>query len=599
MFTIQVGNLKTTQQGIRVDRSSSLGNPFKMRSEAERDAVCDGYEEYFDRVDAGKMPTEAASQVAQSWGLEITSAWKRPTQAQFKAELERVGSALRQDPTQPILCWCAKARCHGDTVARYWERSLSGVVGIEPQRLAEASPDRITQLNPNQVFVFGSNTEGRHGKGAALSAQQWGAKYSNPQGRQGQTYAIVTKDLRQGERSIPLVQIEAQIDGFLKHARSHPQDEFLVTKIGCSLAGYSEDEIGALWKGKEISLNVRLPQAFIDVIGDKTSMRRKTNGGSSQRTDLKIISGGQTGADYGALLGAQALGIETAGYAPAGWLVERDPRFLTRTNPDLAQFGLIEAPKGKSEGHTYIIRTELNAQHSDGTVVFGNVDPTHDKGSARTIELAEKHRKPWIQFDLIELNNPARCAAELRQWVIDQDIAVLNIAGNRGSKAPKLESQVQAIVQLAFQEPILEVSRSQQDSGATIRYPLYIDPMSPEQQEAVQPKLVELINRAAERAKEKGYSQVEIYALPGNQQQIQEAIAQIQLSVNILLTSDAKSAMGSPDDLMLLITSGSEQAQFCLSAAKLQGMDVVSYNPQSATFQKHPAKGTGEVKRTL
>lgn len=133
-----------------------------------------------------------------------------------------------------------------------------------------AAPDRITALESHQVFVFGSNTEGRHGAGAARQAVQFGAEYGNPRGRQGQTYAIVTKDLTQPQdqqlRSVPLHDIESQINEFLSHTNAHPQSEFLVTRFGCALAGYSEAEIGGLWVGKTVPTNVRLPQAFLNVV---------------------------------------------------------------------------------------------------------------------------------------------------------------------------------------------------------------------------------------------------------------------------------------------------------------------------------------------
>jgi len=131
------------------------------------------------------------------------------------------------------------------------------------------APELITNLAPHQVFVFGSNTEGRHGAGAAKEAVKFGAEYGNPSGVQGQSYAIVTKDLAKGKRSVPLSDIEAQIDQFLELAAATPEKEFLVTKIGCSLAGYSESEIAALWQEKPISNNVKLPAAFIT---DKTQL---------------------------------------------------------------------------------------------------------------------------------------------------------------------------------------------------------------------------------------------------------------------------------------------------------------------------------------
>ncbi|GAP99683.1 A1S_2505 family phage non-structural protein [Leptolyngbya sp. NIES-2104] len=142
------------------------------------------------------------------------------------------------------------------------------------QSSLRSSPDRIGSLEPHQVFVFGSNRQGIHGAGAAKLAGQFGAEYGNPQGIQGQAYAIVTKDLNLGARSIPLPEIEAQINQLINYARSHPNQEFLVTRIGCGLGGYRDSEIAALWIAKPIPENVRLPQSFIEVI--QTASNRTT-----------------------------------------------------------------------------------------------------------------------------------------------------------------------------------------------------------------------------------------------------------------------------------------------------------------------------------
>ena len=98
------------------------------------------------------------------------------------------------------------------------------------------------------VFVFGSNLAGRHGKGAALEAARWwGAKYGVGEGRQGSSYAIPTKD---GDlRTLPLSEIRAYVSNFLEHARCRPADSFLVTAIGCGLAGYNPSDIRPMFAG--------------------------------------------------------------------------------------------------------------------------------------------------------------------------------------------------------------------------------------------------------------------------------------------------------------------------------------------------------------
>lgn len=137
------------------------------------------------------------------------------------------------------------------------------------------TPDNITELPPNSVFVFGSNTQGRHGRGAALLAKRkFRAIYGQARGLQGQSYAIVTKDLTKPyedwDRSVPLSSIQKEISEFISFAEDHPQLQFLVTKIGCSLAGYSIEEIASLFpQSCEIPNNVSLPLEFWRVIDER------------------------------------------------------------------------------------------------------------------------------------------------------------------------------------------------------------------------------------------------------------------------------------------------------------------------------------------
>lgn len=96
------------------------------------------------------------------------------------------------------------------------------------------------------IFVFGSNLAGRHGKGAALFARKYrGAIIGHGFGRQGNSYAIPTKDANL--RTLPLPQIAGHVNLFLDYARKHPDDKFLVTKVGCGLAGYTEEEIAPIF----------------------------------------------------------------------------------------------------------------------------------------------------------------------------------------------------------------------------------------------------------------------------------------------------------------------------------------------------------------
>jgi len=110
-----------------------------------------------------------------------------------------------------------------------------------------------------EIFVFGSNLAGRHGRGAALHARKHhGARYGQGAGLQGLSYGIPTKD--RDIKVLPLAQITEHVETFKDFARSNPDMTFKVTLIGCGLAGYSPREIGPLFKGSPD--NVRLPIEF-------------------------------------------------------------------------------------------------------------------------------------------------------------------------------------------------------------------------------------------------------------------------------------------------------------------------------------------------
>lgn len=96
-------------------------------------------------------------------------------------------------------------------------------------------------------FVFGSNLAGRHGKGAALTARQkWGAQYGIGVGRTGCCYAIPTKDHHLN--TLPLSKIERYVEEFISYAVQRPELTFLVTPVGCGLAGYTHEQIKPLFK---------------------------------------------------------------------------------------------------------------------------------------------------------------------------------------------------------------------------------------------------------------------------------------------------------------------------------------------------------------
>jgi hypothetical protein len=123
------------------------------------------------------------------------------------------------------------------------------------------TPEDISKLEPYQIIVFGSNTEGRHGKGLAQKClKKFGAIYGQSKGLQGQSYAIITKNLRKGTRSVSLNFILEQLKELVAFALEHSDKEFLLTKIGTNHAGYTESEIEGLFRKLEFPKNIILPK---------------------------------------------------------------------------------------------------------------------------------------------------------------------------------------------------------------------------------------------------------------------------------------------------------------------------------------------------
>lgn len=99
-----------------------------------------------------------------------------------------------------------------------------------------------------QVFVFGSNLAGRHGKGAAADARDYhGAVYGVGVGPTGQAYAIPTKDENLGV--LPLSVIAQHIRDFISYAKMHPELTFKITRVGCGYAGYTSGDIAPMFRG--------------------------------------------------------------------------------------------------------------------------------------------------------------------------------------------------------------------------------------------------------------------------------------------------------------------------------------------------------------
>ena len=102
--------------------------------------------------------------------------------------------------------------------------------------IERTTPEIIKTISENEVFVFGSNLSGRHGKGAAKTALSWGAKYGQASGIQGKTYGIPTKDASI-RRTLSIEEIKPFVDDFIEWAKYNSGNIFYVTEIGCGIAG--------------------------------------------------------------------------------------------------------------------------------------------------------------------------------------------------------------------------------------------------------------------------------------------------------------------------------------------------------------------------
>ncbi|MBD5345222.1 MAG: hypothetical protein HDR90_09630 [Bacteroides sp.] len=133
------------------------------------------------------------------------------------------------------------------------------------------TPENITHLDQDDVFVFGSNLAGMHGGGAAMQAfRHFGAEWGNGVGPQGQSYAIPT--MQGGVETI-----KPYVDDFIEYARECDQNTFYVTRIGCGIAGFTDEEIAPLFDEALDLYNVRLPESFVKII---LAERAKRAGGS-------------------------------------------------------------------------------------------------------------------------------------------------------------------------------------------------------------------------------------------------------------------------------------------------------------------------------
>lgn len=127
------------------------------------------------------------------------------------------------------------------------------------------TPDYIDALLPRQIFVFGSNALGYHTGGASGTARKkFGAVWGQPEGLQGQSYAI---PVDYGKNVRKDAEVKAAVDRFIAFAKEHEDLFFFVTRVGCGIAGYHDEEMAQYFKAALDLKNVSLPKSFVDALG--------------------------------------------------------------------------------------------------------------------------------------------------------------------------------------------------------------------------------------------------------------------------------------------------------------------------------------------
>lgn len=261
---------------------------------------------------------------------------------------------------------------------------------LDEYKKMKPSDFELSRRLERSIFVFDSNKEGRHGKGAALEAKnRYGAVYGVGSGLTGQAYAIPTKITPY--TVTPLEEIKAYVKEFKAFAAAHHQLDFRITRLGCQLAGYTDDQIGPLFA--DAPPNCFLPGKWLKYRDDNT-LRLIINGSRnacmlhadkassaldkqayaqvaavieraiSNSSKVEIICGGATGGDFVGHVFAKEHGLPIE-YFPANWqpngVYDKTAGF--KRNNELIWYGnaLFSLPYGETSGTQHAIELAKNA----------------------------------------------------------------------------------------------------------------------------------------------------------------------------------------------------------------------------------------------
>jgi hypothetical protein len=172
------------------------------------------------------------------------------------------------DDFTEIVCYACGGRIPIDNSPETESENIGRVMADSYIDAVNTIKDKTFESGPNRIFVFGSNYAGIHGAGAAKAAHRfYGAEWGKGEGIQGNSYAIPTKNVYLG--TLSLNDISRHVDLFLEFARNYPELYFFVTRIGCGLAGYQDDQIAPMFK--DAPVNCELPHGWREMNASRTN----------------------------------------------------------------------------------------------------------------------------------------------------------------------------------------------------------------------------------------------------------------------------------------------------------------------------------------
>lgn len=231
--------------------------------------ITDGYENSSHIFSAEMIKELVDGLTAQGWVFTYIGANQDSEQTAYGLGIQNTMD-FKATIEGSVMMWGKMNSSHREYYKKVRRNKLTGEAIVldkdffaQKQALTRVTPEHIEDLQEGQIFVFGSNIEGRHIGGAArLAAERFGAIEGQGKGLQGRSYAIPTMDMT-------LQHIRHHVDGFIRFADEHPEMTFLVTRIGCGIAGFRDEDIAPLFARAYSLPNVWLPASFWKVLSYK------------------------------------------------------------------------------------------------------------------------------------------------------------------------------------------------------------------------------------------------------------------------------------------------------------------------------------------